>query len=94
MRIPSRFSGNQVSLHGLVTADDILYGTAEYMVHTGLAVNRRRAFIKRKNICGRSIIESFSENLMVIPVRQHLRFNRVAGEACGIFGKFLRHNFI
>ena len=72
MGIPTSFSGNTVSLHGLVATDNIFYRTTENMVDTRFAVDRRRTFIKREKPLRRLLIQAFVKNPVFIPVGKYL----------------------
>ena len=46
MGIPAGLAFHQETLHGFVTAENILDGAGNHMVNAGHAVGRRRTFIK------------------------------------------------
>ncbi len=88
--VPSCLAGNLVPLHGFETTDDILDRAAEDMMHSRLAVHGRRPFVKRKKpVAG--LVETFSENIVVLPEIENLCFDLAVGNAGGIFGKLVGH---
>ncbi len=66
VRIPPGFARHAVALHCLEAANNILDRPAENMMHSRLAVDCRRTFVKRKNLLSR-FGKAFSENIMLFP---------------------------
>src|SRR3989338_3876528 len=74
MAVPPPFSGNEVSLHGLVAADHILGGASENMPVMDLAGSKRRAVVKNIMPFGRLLAQRFLKNFILLPESKNFLF--------------------
>jgi len=63
------------SLHDLVAREQILEGARQYVMHAGLSIRSRRAFVK--NILGTAfaLLNGLLEDIGLLPEFQHAFFH-------------------
>src|SRR3989344_6499886 len=74
MRIPASLAPDPVTLHRPESWDDILERTRQDMVQPRLAIRRRRPFVENKLPFRRFFVQRFLENLLLVPILEHLFF--------------------
>src|ERR1051325_855278 len=76
MGIPAATPRDMIAAHDLVAREHILEGARQHMVHTGLAICRRRSFIK--NILGRTLtlLNGLLEDIGLLPKLQDVFFHQ------------------
>ncbi len=76
MSIPAGFSGCVIAPHGLIAWKHIFETARQHMVNAGLAISRRRPFIKTEQRTTFGLRQRFREDIVVAPELQHLCLKR------------------
>ena len=85
MGIPTRFSQNFITLHCLISWNNILNNTSQYMSYMWLTVCSRRTVIKGKGLSTFSHFDTLFKYLVVFPVLQNFLFPINKVKVCRYF---------
>jgi hypothetical protein len=74
VRIPSRFSGDPVSFHRLVPADQVLQRATHDMMNTRFAVRRWRTLVERKDLLPVAQLYAAAKDIVSVPIGLNVLF--------------------